>query len=130
MNEEAVIRTQLISAEEAGKGLVQLNKMLSGPQPEIVGSALREIIERISAIQRIEDRFDLIRAYVNTLEFGNTKNLLDSYSTEAPDIENDIKSLKKRIKYAKTPMERKAYEKQLNSAYKERKKKKNSNQET
>lgn len=123
MNEEAVIRTQLISAEEAGKGLVQLNKMLSGSQPEIVGSALREIIERISAIQRIEDRFDLIRAYVDTLEYGNTKNLLDSYSTEAPDIENDIKSLKKRIKYAKTPMERKMYEQQLNATYKKRKQK-------
>lgn len=45
-------------------------------------------------------------------------------------LEDDIKALKKRIKYAKNPMERKAYEKQLNSAYKERKKKKNSNQET
>jgi hypothetical protein len=122
MNEEAVIRTERISAEEAGKGLVQLNKMLSGPQPEM-GSALREIIERISAIQRIEDRFDLIRAYVNTLEYGNTKNLPDSYSTEAPDIENDIKSLKKRIKYAKTPMERKMYEQQLNATYKKRKQK-------
>lgn len=122
MNEEAVIRTQCIPAEEAGKGLVQLNKMLSGPQPEM-GSALRKIIERISAIQRIEDRFDLIRAYVNTLEYGNTKNLPDSYSTEAPDIENDIKSLKKRIKYAKTPMERKMYEQQLNATYKKRKQK-------
>lgn len=122
MNEEILIRTEKVSAEEAGEGLVQLNKMLSGPQPEM-GSALREIIERISAIQRIEDRFDLIRAYVNTLEYGNTKNLPDSYSTEAPDIENDIKSLKKRIKYAKTPMERKMYEQQLNATYKKRKQK-------
>lgn len=123
MNEEILIRTEKVSAEEAGKGLVQLNKMLSGPQPEIMGSALREIIERISAIQRTEDRFDLIRTYVNTLEYGNTKNLPDSYSTEAPDIENDIKSLKKRIKYAKTPMERKMYEQQLNTSYKKRKQK-------
>lgn len=38
-------------------------------------------------------------------------------------LENDIEALKKRIKYAKTPMERKQLSKQLNAAYKKRKKK-------
>lgn len=36
-------------------------------------------------------------------------------------LENDIEALKKKIKYAKTPMERKQLSKQLNIAYKKRK---------
>ena len=37
-------------------------------------------------------------------------------------IENDISALKKRIKYSKNPLEKKRFEKQLNAAYKKRKK--------
>lgn len=37
-------------------------------------------------------------------------------------IENDVSALKKRIKYSKNPLEKKRFEKQLNAAYKKRKK--------
>lgn len=39
----------------------------------------------------------------------------------AAKIAGDIKSLKKKIKYAKNPLERKAAERQLNMIYKQRK---------
>ena len=38
-------------------------------------------------------------------------------------LENDIEALKKRIKHARNPLEKKRYEHQLNIAYKKRKKK-------
>lgn len=40
---------------------------------------------------------------------------------ENRNLENDITSLKKRIKHSKNPMEKKRFEKQLNIAYKRRK---------
>ena len=42
---------------------------------------------------------------------------------DAVPVEDSEKHLKKLIKHAKTPMERKMYEKQLNALYKKRKKK-------
>lgn len=38
-----------------------------------------------------------------------------------PDIEYSISDLKKRIKYSKSPMERKMYEQELNRLYKKKK---------
>jgi len=46
---------------------------------------------------------------------------IDFASNEHNYLENDIKTLKKRIKYAKTPMEKKQLSQQLNLAYKKRK---------
>ena len=60
-----------------------------------------------------------IKAYTNI-------SLMKDINTETDynhPLENDIEALKKRIKYAKTPMERKQLSKQLNAAYKKRKKK-------
>lgn len=37
------------------------------------------------------------------------------------DVEKDIKSLKKRIKHSRSPLERKQFEKELNNLYKEKK---------
>lgn len=44
------------------------------------------------------------------------------YSRQTAFFDNDIGSLKKRIKHAKSPLEKKNLEKQLNLAYKSRKK--------
>ena len=90
---------------------------------EMTATALLEILNRINKLSELPD---LVVSTNTLMEMDRLNERLN----EKVEQENDIKSLKKRIKYAKTPMERKAYEKQLNSAYKERKKKKNSNQET
>ena len=45
-------------------------------------------------------------------------------------VEDSEKHLKKLIKHAKTPMERKMYEKKLNALYKKRKRNENSNRAT
>lgn len=44
------------------------------------------------------------------------------YSRQTAFFDDDISSLKKRIKHAKSPLEKKNLEKQLNLAYKSRKK--------
>lgn len=90
---------------------------------EMTATALLEILNRINKLSELPD---LVVSTNTLMEMDRLNERLN----EKVEQENDIKSLKKRIKYAKIPMERKAYEKQLNSAYKERKKKKNSNQET
>ena len=95
-------------------------------------SALQEILRRITEIQTINDLNETCetKLLLKNLQTISTKEDEFPNSLGNQLLEDDIKALKKRIKYAKTPMERKVYEKQLNSAYKERKKKKNSNQET
>lgn len=40
---------------------------------------------------------------------------------KSPDIEYSVSDLKKRIKYSKSPMERKMYEQELNRLYKKKK---------
>ena len=93
---------------------------------EEIGTALKEISRRMSEIQAINDLNEMreTELLLKNLQTISTKEneLPNSLSNQL--LEDDIKALKKRIKYAKTPIERKEYEKQLNSAYKERKKKK------
>lgn len=58
---------------------------------------------------------------IQTLEDTNT-NLKDIMEAlKPPDIEYSISDLKKRIKYSKSPMERKMYEQELNRIYKKKK---------
>lgn len=47
---------------------------------------------------------------------------LSELASDPDDFSSDIPSLKKRIKYCKNPLERKNLERQLNAAYKEKKK--------
>ena len=93
---------------------------------EEVGTALKEILRRMSEIQAINDLNEMreTELLLKNLQTISTKENELPNSLGNQLLEDDIKTLKKRIKYAKTPMERKEYEKQLNSAYKERKKKK------
>ena len=93
---------------------------------EEVGTALKEILRRMSEIQAINDLDEMreTELLLKNLQTISTKENELPNSLGNQLLEDDIKALKKRIKYAKTPMERKEYEKQLNSAYKERKKKK------
>lgn len=58
---------------------------------------------------------------IQTLEDTNVK-LKDTMEVlKPPDIEYSVSDLKKRIKYSKSPMERKMYEQELNRLYKKKK---------
>lgn len=58
---------------------------------------------------------------IQTLTDTNTKleDIMEAF--KPPDIEYSISDLKKRIKYSKSPMERKMYEQELNRLYKKKK---------
>lgn len=102
-----------------------------------IGTALKETMYRIKQINDsiptkpqvlIDDTSK--RAWVNQdgsekyVEFTTILELMPdlSRSDSGDHFEDDISALKKRIKYAKTPMERKQLSQQLNMAYKKKKK--------
>ena len=58
---------------------------------------------------------------IQTLEDINAKLKDIMEALKPPDIEYSISDLKKRIKYSKSPMERKMYEQELNRLYKKKK---------
>ena len=56
--------------------------------------------------------------------YSSNESIIKEYQDRDGDkqnLENDISSLKKKIKHSKHPMEKKRFEKQLNLAYKRRK---------
>lgn len=90
----------------------------------------------VDAIVSIIRNLDEINREAELLKYGlmpYEAYILSTYLKPTTDIpvpdiapvEQSEKHLKKLIKHAKTPMERKAYEKQLNELYKKRKKKRN-----
>ena len=88
-----------------------------------LANAISEVIEKIWELD--------LKEYQKALLFDvggdlTLKPITDTPKPNASDtvyIEDSEKHLKKLIKHAKTPMERKVYEKQLNALYKKRKKK-------
>lgn len=72
---------------------------------------------------RNENCFDVIDG--KCIKFKNNESIIikeyQNRDGENCNLENDIASLKKRIKHSKNPMEKKRFEKQLNLAYKRRK---------
>lgn len=61
---------------------------------------------------------------IDRSKYYSPKSIIKEYQDrdgENRNLENDITSLKKRIKHSKHPMEKKRFEKQLNIAYKRRK---------
>lgn len=60
---------------------------------------------------------DLIQTLIDT----NTKLKDIMEALKPPDFEYSVSDLKKRIKYSKSPMERKMYEQELNRLYKKKK---------
>lgn len=99
-----------------------------------VGNALREIIARLSEYKILEQpSCEEVYRLKDLPTFEVFEQPSFSYFPDEPDddyIENSEKHLKKLIKYAKTPMERKAYEKQLNTLYKKRKRNEKSDRTT
>lgn len=97
-----------------------------------LANAISEVIEKIWELD--------LKEYQKALLFGDSqitiyskcgdefilKPIIDTPKLDALDVitvEDSEKHLKKLIKYAKTPMERKMYEKKLNALYKKRKRK-------
>lgn len=88
-----------------------------------LANAISEVIEKLWELD--------LKEYQKALLFDvggdlTLKPIADTPKPNASDtvyIEDSEKHLKKLIKHAKTPMEQKAYEKQLNTLYKKRKKK-------
>lgn len=69
----------------------------------------------------MEDEMKNSIQMIQTLISAN-KNLKDIMEAlKPPDFEYSISDLKKRIKYSKSPMERKIYEQELNRLYKKKK---------
>ena len=62
-----------------------------------------------------------MKKLIQTLEDTNAKLKDMMEALKPPDIEYSISDLKKRIKYSKSPMERKMYEQKLNRLYKKKK---------
>lgn len=93
---------------------------------ELTGDAIRNIIRNLDEINREAEllKYGLVpyEAYILSTYLKPTCDFSDL--SIAP-VEQSEKHLKKLIKHAKTPMERKAYEKQLNEFYKKRKKRRN-----
>lgn len=64
---------------------------------------------------------DGMKNLIQTLEDTNAKLKDVMEALKPPDVEYSISDLKKRIKYSKSPMERKMYEQELNRLYKKKK---------
>lgn len=93
-----------------------MNEKYTSTVSDETGAALLKILNRINKLSELPD---LVVSTNALMEMDRLNERLN----EKVEQENDIKSLKKRIKYAKTPMERKMYEQQLNTTYKKRKQK-------
>ena len=90
-----------------------------------LATALSEIAERISGLKLREYQKELLFNGGGNLFFGFTSDSPRLSELEISPVEQSEKHLKKLIKHAKTPMERKMYEKKLNELYKKRKKRRN-----
>lgn len=106
-----------------------------------VSNALKSILERLrqeeesfQAVKNMADALGMsIEEYANKMICFNDgsafptcellENMSDLYNSNLIP-QQDISSLKKRIKYCKNPLEKKQLEKELNALYKEQKRRK------
>ena len=84
-----------------------------------LANAISEVIEKIQKLDTREYQKELLLKPFFSFDSDTPK----SNASDTVYIEDSEKHLKKLTKHAKTPMERKAYEKQLNTLYKKRKRK-------
>ena len=86
-------------------------------------NAISELIEKIWELDVKEYQKALLFDVGGDLTLKPITNTQKLSAFDAVPVEDSEKHLKKLIKHAKTPMERKVYEKQLNALYKKRKRK-------
>ena len=90
-----------------------------------LATVISEMAEKIRELEMRERQKELLLNDGGNLFFGFTSDSPKLSELEVSPIEQSEKHLKKLIKHAKTPMERKVYEKQLNALYKKRKREHN-----
>lgn len=104
-----------------------------------LANAISELIEKIWELDIKEHQKALLFGDSQTTTYSKCgdefilKPIIDTSKLDAFDVipvEDSEKHLKKLIKHAKTPMERKMYEKKLNALYKKRKKNEKSDRAT
>ena len=113
------------------KQFATLDSVVKGIELELIGvghgenfsKSLNFLIEKLNELDNL--KYPYQREMINMLSEFNTEKSLQEFSdsiSDPDDFSSDIPSLKKRIKYCKNPLERKSLERQLNSVYKEIKK--------
>lgn len=90
-----------------------------------LATVISEMAEKIHELEMREYQEELLLNSGGNLFFGFTSDSPKLSELEIAPVEQSEKHLKKLIKHAKTPMERKMYERQLNELYKKRKKRRN-----
>ena len=88
-----------------------------------LADAIKEFAERIRELDMQTYQKEMLFDVGGDLTLKPILNTQKLSAFDAVPVEDSEKHLKKLIKHAKTPMERKMYEKQLNALYKKRKKK-------
>lgn len=88
-----------------------------------LANAISELIEKIWELDIKEHQKALLFDVGGDLTLKPITDIQKLSAFDAVPVEDSEKHLKKLIKHAKTPMERKAYEKKLNALYKKRKRK-------
>ena len=88
-----------------------------------LANAISEVIEKIWELDMKEYQKALLFDVGGDLTLKSIADTPKPNASNTVYIEDSEKHLKKLIKHAKTPMERKAYEKHLNALYKKRKRK-------
>lgn len=88
-----------------------------------LADSIMKVIEKIHELDMMEYQKELLFGIGGELTLKPILNTQKPSSLDGVPVEDSEKHLKKLIKHAKTPMERKAYEKKLNALYKKRKKK-------
>lgn len=88
-----------------------------------LANAISEVIEKLWELDLKEYQKALLFDVGGDLTLKPIADTQKLSALDAVPVEDSEKHLKKLIKHAKTPMERKMHEKQLNALYKKRKKK-------
>ena len=88
-----------------------------------LANAISEVIEKLWELDLKEYQKEMLFDVGGDLTLKPILNTQKPSSLDGVPVEESEKHLKKLIKHAKTPMERKAYEKKLNALYKKRKRK-------
>ena len=88
-----------------------------------LANAISEVIEKIWELDLKEYQKAMLFDVGGDLTLKPIANTQKLSAFDAVPVEDSEKHLKKLIKHAKTPMERKMHEKQLNALYKKKKKK-------
>jgi hypothetical protein len=124
------------TSDELMEVIAELNELIK--QSQKIGTAIifhgedRELQHKI-LVQAIDNEYSKMglmppnttNSFVTIDDFVTLDELkeCESKNPYGVRVEDSEKHLKKLIKHARTPMERKAYEKKLNALYKKRKKK-------